>query len=114
MLLADAAEVGSYVAVGTFHPSIEIWNLDVIDALEPNAVLGGFEDNTGVTGGKKPKKGKKGRKASHCLRVFMCVCACAYQCMSRLVFFVHLLDFSYLHGQPFAACGVTGHSCFVC
>jgi len=29
------------VAIGTFAPFIEIWNLDVIDALEPQAVLGG-------------------------------------------------------------------------
>ena len=33
--------MGSYVAVGTFHPEIEIWNTNVIDALEPDAVLGG-------------------------------------------------------------------------
>ena len=63
--------MGSYVAVGTFHPSIEIWNLDVIDPLEPTAVLGGFVDNTGVSGGPAPeaasatgKKGKKGKKKS--------------------------------------------------
>ena len=30
----------NFVAVGTFQPFIEIWNLDVIDALEPAAVLG--------------------------------------------------------------------------
>ena len=27
-------------AVGTFEPEIEIWNLDVLDALHPHAVLG--------------------------------------------------------------------------
>lgn len=32
---------GSFVAVGTFKPGIEIWNLDVLDVLEPSAVLGG-------------------------------------------------------------------------
>jgi periodic tryptophan protein 1 len=32
---------GSFVAVGTFHPGIEVWNLDVIDNMEPVAVLGG-------------------------------------------------------------------------
>jgi hypothetical protein len=32
---------GNYVAVGTFDPAIEIWNLDVLDPLEPSAVLGG-------------------------------------------------------------------------
>jgi hypothetical protein len=29
------------VAVGTFRPGIEIWDLDVLDPLEPSAVLGG-------------------------------------------------------------------------
>lgn len=35
------AQVGNYVAVGTFKPAIEIWDLDVLDVLEPCAVLGG-------------------------------------------------------------------------
>jgi len=34
-------ETGSYAAVGSFNPQIEIWNLDVLNALEPSAVLGG-------------------------------------------------------------------------
>jgi periodic tryptophan protein 1 len=32
---------GSFLAVGTFQPGIEIWNLDVMDVLEPVATLGG-------------------------------------------------------------------------
>jgi periodic tryptophan protein 1 len=32
------------IAVGTFDPAIEIWNLDVMDPLEPTAVLGGAVD----------------------------------------------------------------------
>ena len=33
--------VGNYIAVGTFQAGIEIWNLDVLDPIEPAAVLGG-------------------------------------------------------------------------
>lgn len=36
---------GSFVAVGTFKPGIEIWNLDVLDVLEPAATLGGEESD---------------------------------------------------------------------
>lgn len=42
----------SYCAVGTFEPAIEIWNLDVLDPLEPTATLGGYK-------GKEKKPGKK-------------------------------------------------------
>jgi periodic tryptophan protein 1 len=43
---AKGAVDGSFVAVGTFKPGIEIWNLDILDVLEPSAVLGGEEDTT--------------------------------------------------------------------
>lgn len=42
----------SYCAVGTFEPAIEIWNLDVLDPLEPTATLGGYKE-------KDKKAGKK-------------------------------------------------------
>ena len=38
--------------MGTFDPAIEIWNLDVMDPLEPSAVLGGAVTSL------KPKKKK--------------------------------------------------------
>jgi len=38
---AATAPVGSYLAVGSMKPGIEIWNLDVTDPLEPSIVLGG-------------------------------------------------------------------------
>jgi periodic tryptophan protein 1 len=38
---ASDCGVGSYLAVGSMRPGIEIWNLDVTDPLEPVMVLGG-------------------------------------------------------------------------
>lgn len=43
---------GNFVAVGSMEPAIEIWDLDVIDEVEPSLVLGGAVE-------KKKKKGKK-------------------------------------------------------
>jgi periodic tryptophan protein 1 len=50
--------MGSYVAIGTFEPAIELWNLDVLDPLEPTACLGGVSD-------KKKKKKKQFLPGSH-------------------------------------------------
>jgi periodic tryptophan protein 1 len=47
--------VGSFCAVGTFDPSIEVWNLDVVDPLEPTLVL---------SGAKKSKKKSLGKGAT--------------------------------------------------
>jgi periodic tryptophan protein 1 len=46
------SSVGNFMAVGTFSPAIEIWNLDILDPLEPTATLGGQIIS-------KKKKGKK-------------------------------------------------------
>ena len=43
--VSHSAITGNFCAVGTFSPGIEIWNLDVLNALEPSCVLGG-EDNS--------------------------------------------------------------------
>lgn len=61
---ADGSQssVGNYIAVGTFSPAIEIWNLDVLYPLEPTAVLGGENHELSQKSSKKSKK--SGKKAS--------------------------------------------------
>ena len=47
----------------SFNPAIEIWNLDVLDPLEPSATLGGIKDGElGGAAGKK-KSSKRGKKS---------------------------------------------------
>ena len=47
----------NYAIVGSFLPEIEIWNLDMIEAIEPELVLGQSESSqTGVKRNKKAKK----------------------------------------------------------
>ncbi|MCJ1301479.1 hypothetical protein MMC08_004279 [Hypocenomyce scalaris] len=62
----DQDSRGNYVAVGTMDPDIEIWDLDTIDCMYPNAILGqGAEDSRAdADPGKKKKKRKKSRKAN--------------------------------------------------
>ncbi|RDA85657.1 hypothetical protein CP532_3554 [Ophiocordyceps camponoti-leonardi (nom. inval.)] len=62
-----AAEVatGNFVAVGTMDPDIEIWDLDTIDCMYPNAILGqGGEAEAADKSKKKAKKKKKSKKAN--------------------------------------------------
>jgi periodic tryptophan protein 1 len=42
---------GNFAAVATMSPAIEIWNLDVLDVVEPTAILGGFENHPPPTEG---------------------------------------------------------------
>ncbi|KAL6007138.1 hypothetical protein ACLOJK_032634 [Asimina triloba] len=44
---------GNFIAVGSMEPAIEIWDLDLIDEVQPHIVLGGISE--------KKKKGKKFR-----------------------------------------------------
>ena len=63
----DQGNRGNFVAVGTFEPDIELWDLDTIDCMYPNAILGqgGEEDSAGKEiGKKKKKKRKKSKKAN--------------------------------------------------
>jgi periodic tryptophan protein 1 len=60
-------EKGNFVAVTTAAPMIEVWNLDILNAMEPAFVLGGAHmaaevDQAGDRAGKKGKKGKKGKQ----------------------------------------------------
>jgi periodic tryptophan protein 1 len=52
----------NFVAVGTFDPDIEIWDLDTIDCMYPNAILGQGGDDEDPK--KKKKKRKKSKKAN--------------------------------------------------
>lgn len=52
---------GNFVAVGTMDPDIEVWDLDTIDCMYPNAILG---QGGNAESGKKMKKKKKSKKAS--------------------------------------------------
>jgi periodic tryptophan protein 1 len=63
--LPPVRSFGNYIAVGTFDPEIEIWSLDVVEAMYPDMVLG-RPDKTAAhvptplgTGKKKRKKTKK-------------------------------------------------------
>lgn len=62
----DKDAKGNIVAVGTMDPDIEIWDLDTIDCMFPNAILGqgGAEDSTEMDSNKKKKKRKKSRKVN--------------------------------------------------
>lgn len=55
---ASFSEKGNYVAVGTFSPAIEIWNLDIVDEVEPIITLGGETDE----GKNIPLKSMKAKK----------------------------------------------------
>lgn len=52
----------NFVAVGTFDPDIEIWDLDTIDCMYPNAILG--QGGADEDPKKKRKKRKKSKKAN--------------------------------------------------
>ncbi|GAA6025700.1 hypothetical protein JCM11491_000338 [Sporobolomyces phaffii] len=74
----DGAESkGNFVAVGTLDPEIEIWSLDVVDGLYPDAILGppprdpnaepvpstsSITESSTSTDGSKKKKKKKPKK----------------------------------------------------
>ena len=64
----DRSLKGNYVAVGTFDPDIEVWDLDTIDRMYPNAILGQGGDKgkpeADPSQGKRKQKRKKSKKAN--------------------------------------------------
>lgn len=54
--------VANFVAIGTFDPDIEIWDLDTVDCMYPNAILG--QGGNAEDDQKKKKKKKKSKKAN--------------------------------------------------
>ncbi|KAF2766880.1 WD40 repeat-like protein [Teratosphaeria nubilosa] len=62
----EPSEQGSFAAVGTMDPDIELWDLDVVDGMFPTAILGQAQSTeTESAGKKKKKKSKKANDAYH-------------------------------------------------
>lgn len=64
---SEGRETGNFVAVGTMEPDIEIWDLDVVDSMYPNAILGqgGQDAGNAAPSKKKSKKKSKANDAYH-------------------------------------------------
>ncbi|CAK7212115.1 rRNA-processing protein [Sporothrix bragantina] len=62
---ASANAAANFVAIGTMDPDIEIWDLDTVDCMYPNAILGqGGKNSSGAADKKKKKKKGKGKAAN--------------------------------------------------
>ena len=62
---AEAGDRGNFAAVGTMEPDIELWNLDVVDGMYPDAILGAGADAKPERAKKKKKKAKKANDEHH-------------------------------------------------
>lgn len=66
----ESSEGGNFAAVGTMDPDIELWDLDLVDCMYPNAVLG--QNSQSMSEGPEPstkKKKKKSKKANDAYHV---------------------------------------------
>ena len=63
----DKDSRGNFVAIGTMDPDIEVWDLDTIDCMYPNAILGqgGNVEENKKDKKKKKKKSKKSNDEYH-------------------------------------------------
>lgn len=64
----SAGQTGNFIAVGTMDPEIEVWSMDVVDGMYPDAILGRKavtnEFNVPLGTGKKKRKQTKARVAN--------------------------------------------------
>lgn len=54
---------GNFIAVGTFDPDIEIWDLDMVDGMYPSAILGPGGQPGKVAGASEKRTDRKRRKS---------------------------------------------------
>lgn len=59
------ANRGNYAIVSTFLPEIEVWDLDLADAIEPLLTLGGEVESKSTKPKKFKSKNKKFKEGSH-------------------------------------------------
>ncbi|KAJ1030372.1 hypothetical protein NDA16_001281 [Ustilago loliicola] len=66
-------ELGNFIAVGTMDPEIEVWSMDVVDGMYPDAILGRKAEteslNAPLGTGKKKRKQSKARIANDAYHV---------------------------------------------
>lgn len=62
---ADKDANANFVAIGTMDPDIEVWDLDTVDCMYPNAVLGQGGNPQDEARKKKKKKSKKANDTHH-------------------------------------------------
>ena len=60
----EADAKGNFVAVGTMDPDIELWDLDTVDCMYPNAILGQGGEQDAAPEQPRKKKKKKSKKAN--------------------------------------------------
>ena len=88
----DQSSKGNFLAVGTFDPDIEIWDLDTVDSMYPNAILGKGGDGSATEPKqiKKAKKRKKSKKANDDYHVDAILVTIIFQITNRAVCLISL------------------------